>query len=76
MRLMTLATWAFSNGETMSKPEDWNLQASDAFFRIWGMTRVEFDRRDHAKQWQEFAEREGIKPDPRNYKGANWSEVG
>jgi len=60
----------------MTNKFDPNLAASDAFFRVWGMTRAEFDKRDHAKQWQEFAEREGVKPDPRNYKGANWSEVG
>ena len=61
---MTLATWVLSNGETMSKPEDWNLQASDAFFGIFGMKRVE-EHNDEEEQ-----------PDPRNYRGADWSEVG
>lgn len=60
----------------MSNKFDLNLAASDAFFRIWGITRVEFDKRDHAQMWQEFAEREGIKPDPSNYRGVDWSEVG
>lgn len=49
---------------------------ADPFERAWGMTRAEFDKRDHRKEWEEFAKREGIKPDPSNYLGVNWSEVG
>lgn len=58
------------------KTDTRNIQASDAFFRVFGMTREKFDARDHRKEWEEFAKREGVKPDPSNYFGVNWSEAG
>ncbi len=68
----------FQSGETM-KTDTRNIQASDAFFRIFGMTRVEADNVTECPRCGVGLVRDGQCShcqDPSNYLGVNWSEVG
>ncbi len=76
VRLMTLATWALSNGETMSaQPTVKTKKQRRAEFQalLDSLSEIPFG----FLAWGEDLVPESIEqPDPRNYRGADWSEVG